>query len=96
VRKIGRWLRGFSVIELEHAAEPFTAPYWARSEWCALRRDELVAQTLVRSFLVIMIHERADGSPEVFLAERHDSVEALGLEIREATLPATASTGSVA
>ena len=67
-------LRGGAVIKLEHAAESLTAPYWARSEWRGLRRDELVAQTLVRSFLVIMIHERADGIPEVFLAERHDSV----------------------
>jgi len=28
----------------------------------------------MRSFLVIMIHERADGGPEVFLAEWDDSV----------------------
>jgi hypothetical protein len=27
-------------------------------------------KTLVRSFLAIMIHERADGGPEVFLAEQ--------------------------
>ena len=25
-------LRGLAVVELEHAAEPLTAPYWARSE----------------------------------------------------------------
>ena len=58
-------LCSLAVVELQHAAEPLTAPYRARSEYRGLRRDELVAQTLVRSFPV-MIHERADGGPEVF------------------------------
>ena len=34
-----------------------------------LLRDALVAQTLVRSFLVIVLHERTDGGPQVLLAE---------------------------
>jgi hypothetical protein len=42
-----------------------------------------VAHTLVRSFLVIVIHERADDGSEMFLAEWHDAVQALGLVATE-------------
>jgi hypothetical protein len=34
----------------------------------------------MRSFLVIMIHERADGGSEVLLAEWHDSIQTLGFD----------------
>jgi hypothetical protein len=37
------------------------------------RCDQLVAQTLVRTFFVIMKHERADRGSEVRFAERHRS-----------------------
>src|SRR5712692_6998539 len=76
-RPIG--LRGLAVIELEHAAEPRTA----RDRACADRRgrgcDELVAQTLVRPLLMIVLDKRSDGRPEVPFAERHDPLQALGL-----------------
>jgi len=44
------------------------------------RRDQLVAQTLVRTFFVIVKHERPDRGSEVRFAERHHSVQALGLD----------------
>jgi hypothetical protein len=34
----------------------------------------------MRSFLVILIQERADGGSELCLAEWHDSVQALGFD----------------
>src|SRR5260370_40933733 len=76
-RPIG--LRGLAVVELEHAAEPRTA----RDRACAARRgrgrDELVAQTLVRPLLMIMLDKRSDGSSQVPFAEGHDPRQALGL-----------------
>ena len=72
-------LRGPAGVELEHAAEPRTA----RDRACADRRwrgrDELVAQTLVRPLLMIMLDKRSYGSPEVPFAEWHDPLQALGL-----------------
>src|SRR6516164_6750913 len=74
-----RGLRGLAVVELEHAAEPRTA----RDRTCAdrrgLGRNELVAQTLVRPLLIIMLDKRSYGSPEVPFAEWHDPLRALGL-----------------
>jgi hypothetical protein len=52
-RPIG--LRSLAVVELEHAAEPLTAPDRACVEQLCLGRDEFVAQTLVRPFRMIMI-----------------------------------------
>ena len=78
VRKLGPWLRGLTVVEVEHAAKPFTARY----ETCRdhlLWHDECVTQTLVGPFHMVMAHELSDGSPEVSLAERDDSLQALGL-----------------
>ena len=72
-------LRGLAVVELEQAAEPLTAPDRACAGDHGLGRDELVAQPLVRPFLMIMLHERSDGSSEVPFAEGHDSRQALGL-----------------
>jgi hypothetical protein len=48
-------LRGCAVVELEHAAEPLTAPNRACSDQRRLGRDSLVAQPLVWSFLVIQV-----------------------------------------
>jgi hypothetical protein len=67
-------LRGGTVVELEYAAEALAAPNRA----CAGRRglggrDARIAQTLVRPFLMIVIDKRSHGSPEVPLAEWHDS-----------------------
>src|SRR5262249_38982517 len=56
---------------------PLTASYGARSVRGDLGRDELVAQTLMWSFLMIVIDERADGGSEVLLAEWHDAIQAL-------------------
>src|SRR5262249_11088429 len=75
----GQGLRGLAVVELEHAAEPLTAFHRACSEDRCPGRDELVAEALVRRFLMVMVHELANGSPEVLLAERDDSLQTLGL-----------------
>ena len=73
-------LRGLAVVELEQAAKLLMALHRAgarqRCFWC----DELVAQTLVRPFLVIMIHKRAHSGAEVRFAEWHDAVQALRLD----------------
>jgi Zn-dependent protease with chaperone function len=76
-RPIG--LRGLAVIELEYAAEPRTAHDRACADQRGLGRDELVAQTLVRPLLMIMLDKRSYGSPEVPFAEWHDPLQALGL-----------------
>jgi plasmid stabilization system protein ParE len=76
-RSIG--LRGLTVIELEDAAEPCTAHNRACADRRGLGRNELVAQTLVRPLLVIMLDKRSYGRPEVPFAERHDPLQALGL-----------------
>jgi Homeodomain-like domain len=75
----GQGLRGLAVVELEHAAEPLTAFQRTCSDHLCPGRDELVAKALVRPFLMVMIHELSNGSPEVLLAERDDSLQALGL-----------------
>jgi hypothetical protein len=79
VRKLGPRLRGLAVVELEHAAEPLTAFHRACSDDFGPRRDELVAEALVRPFLMVMVDELSNGSPEVLLAERDDSPQTLGL-----------------
>ena len=72
-------LRSLAVVELEHAAEPRTARDRACADRRCLGRNELVAQTLVRPLLMIMLDKRWYGSPEVPFAEWHDPREALGL-----------------
>ena len=71
-------LCGLAVVELEQAAKLLMAPHGACSRGRCLGCDELVAQTLVWPFLVIMMHKRANGSPEVRFAEWHDAIQALG------------------
>ena len=44
-----------------------------------LGRDELIARTLVRTFFMIVVHKRSNGSPEALFAEEHHSLQALGL-----------------
>ena len=79
MRKLGPRLRGLAAVELEHAAEPLTALQRACSDHLCRGRDELVAEALVRPFLmVLMVHELSNGSPEVLFAERDDSLQALG------------------
>ena len=73
-------LRGVTIIELEHATEALTALDRAYSRRRGRQRDALVVQPLVRPFLVIMSHERADGCSEMRLAECHDAVKELGLD----------------
>jgi len=58
-------LRGLAVVELEHAAEPRAARDRACADRRRLGRDELVAKTLVRPLLMIMLDKRVYGSPEV-------------------------------
>ena len=72
-------LCGLAVVELEQAAKLlFMAPHGACSRQPCLGCDELVAQTLVWPFLVILIDKRAHSSPEVRFAEWHDAIQALG------------------
>jgi hypothetical protein len=62
-------LRGGTVVELEHAAEALTAPNRACADQRGLGRDALIAQTLVRPFLMVVINKRSHGSPEVYSAK---------------------------
>ena len=71
--------RGCTVVELEHAAEALTAPNRACADQRGLWRDALIAQTLVRPFLMIVIGKRPHRTPEVPLAEWHDSRQTLRL-----------------
>ena len=73
-------LRGVAVVEPQHAADPLTAPYRACSHQGGLWRDELVGQTLVWPFLMIVMHEGGNRRPEVRFAEWHDALQALGLD----------------
>src|SRR6202521_3725299 len=75
-RPIG--LRGLAVVELEQAAESRTARDRACADRRSLGRNELVAQTLVRPLLVIVLDECSYGSPEVPFTQWHDPVQALG------------------
>jgi hypothetical protein len=72
-------LRGLAVAELEQTAEALTTLDLACSDPGCLGRDELVAETLVRPLLVIMLRKRAYGRPEVPFAQWHDSLQTLGL-----------------
>jgi hypothetical protein len=72
-------LRGLAEVELEHAAEPLTAPDRACVDQLCLGRDEFVARILVWPFLMIMMDELSNGGPEMRFAEGHESREALGL-----------------
>src|SRR5712691_1088423 len=62
-----------------YRAEPRTARDRACADRRCLGRDELVAQTLVRPLLMIMLDKRSYGSPEVPFAEWHDPLQALEL-----------------
>ena len=73
-------LRGLAVVELEHAAKVLMAPHRTCSRQRRCGRNELVAQTVVWPFIMIMMDERAYGSPEVCFAEWHNSVQALGFD----------------
>ena len=72
-------LRGLAVVELEQSAEPLTTCDWAGADHGCRGRDEVIAQTLVRPFFMIMIHIRADRRSEVPFAEAHYSVQAFAL-----------------
>ena len=81
MRKLGPWeLRRFSVVELEYAAKLLMAPHRACSRQSCFGGNELVAQALMRPFLMIVIDKRSDGSPEVPFAEWHQSRQTLGLD----------------
>ena len=62
-------LCGGTVVELEHPAQPLAAPHVAWADRRGLGRDDLVAETLVRPFLMIVIDKRSDGVSDVPLAE---------------------------
>ena len=70
-------LRGGAVVELEHAAEAFTAPNRAGADHGGGGRDAFIAQTLVRPFLMIVFDKRSYGSPEVSFAEWHHARQTL-------------------
>jgi hypothetical protein len=66
-------LRAGTVVELQHAAEALAAPNRAGADQWGLGRDARIAQTLVRPFLMVVIDKGSHGTPEVALAEWHDS-----------------------
>ena len=70
-------LRGCTVVKLEHPAQPLAALHVAWADRGGLGRDNLVAQTLVRPFLMIVIDKRLDGVSKVRLAEWYDSRQTL-------------------
>jgi hypothetical protein len=72
-------LRGLAFVEPEETTEAFTTRDRARSDRRCPGRNELVAETLVRPFFMIMLHKRSDSYPEVRLAEEHHALQALGL-----------------
>ena len=72
-------LRGRAVVELEQPAEALTTSDRAGSDHGCSGRDEFVVQTLVRTFLVIMNHERAHGRAKMRFAEQHHSLQAFRL-----------------
>jgi hypothetical protein len=74
-------LRGLAVVELEQAAESRAARDWTCADRRCLGRDELVAQTLVRPLLMIVLDKGAYGSPEMPFAEEDDPLQALGLAL---------------
>jgi hypothetical protein len=54
-------LCGGAVVELEHSAQPLAALHVALTDRRGLAGDDLVAQTLVRPFLMIVIDKRPNG-----------------------------------
>ncbi len=70
-------LCGLAVIEPEQAAEPLTTFDRTCSDHRCLGREQFVAQTLMRTFFMIMIDERADRRSEVRFAEEHHSIQTL-------------------
>src|SRR4030095_8400170 len=73
-------LRRVAVVELEQAAEPLTTLQPACSDHRCLWRDELFAQTVVRSFFMIMVDKFSHGRPEMPFPEKHYSVQTLRLD----------------
>jgi len=73
-------LRSLTVVELEQAAEALTTLDLACSDHRRLWRDELVAETLMWPFVMVMVDKFSDGRPEMRFAEQHHSVQALGLD----------------
>ena len=63
---------------LEQAAQPFTVNDLAVITITdRLAADQLIPNSLVRPFLVIMLHESRDNVVEVLLAKHHEVVQAL-------------------
>src|SRR4051794_16532088 len=57
-------LRGLSIVELEQATESLTTFHRAGSDVRRLRRDDFVAETLVRPFFMIVTCKFCDRCPE--------------------------------
>src|SRR5215472_4094498 len=74
-----RELRGLAVIELEQPAEALTTCDRPCSDHRCRGGDEFVAQTLVRTFFMIMMHERPHRSSEVRFAQEHHALQARDL-----------------
>src|SRR5262245_36400860 len=72
-------LRGVALAELEQAAESLKTLHLPCADHRRLWRDELVAHALVRPFFMTMVDKFSDGRLEMPFAEKHHSVQALGL-----------------
>jgi hypothetical protein len=62
-------LRGLAMVQLEQAAESITTRHVACSDDCRPWRDQLVVQTLMRPFFMIVEDNFAYGRPEMPFAE---------------------------
>src|ERR1700730_8763824 len=76
-------LRGLAVVKLEQAAESLTTLHLACSDHRHPGCDQRVAQALVRPFFMIMVDKFPDGRSEMPFAEQHQSVQTLGLGVRQ-------------
>ena len=69
------WLRGLTIVELEQAAETLTTCDLACPDRrFPLRDDDLVTETPVWPFLMVMVDKFPDGRSEMSFAERHHAV----------------------
>ena len=72
-------LRGLAIIELEQSAEALTTCDGTCSDHGCRGHDKFIAQTLVRTFFMIMTDKCSDGRAEVRFAEEHHPLQAFRL-----------------
>ncbi len=74
-------LRGASVVESEHSAEPLaTADLFGGAADFILQIDDLVAEALMISLRMVVAEKLRNSRPQRPLAEKDQSIEALLLQ----------------